>query len=286
MGLIVWSILFGRYNYRVETAEIFFDNLPQTFDGYKIVQISDVHAGSYAGKPIRRFEKAVAMINAQHPDIVVFTGDMVNNFSEELTPLVPIFSQLQAKDGKYAVLGNHDYGGYYRWKSVADSTTNQTAIEHYISMMGFVLLKNRAVTLSRDSAEQIALIGVENWGVKKRFPKRADIETAMLPVIDIPFKLLLSHDPAYWEKRIALKADIALTLSGHSHGMQMGVKLGRQRFSPASVSQRYWAGLYRTDGRYLYVNRGLGVIVFPGRIGMSPEITVITLRKRNCNDKS
>jgi len=278
MALMVWGILFGRYNYKIEPVEIFFDNLPQAFDGYKIVQISDTHAGSYGGN-VKHFEKAVALINAQNPDIIVFTGDLVNNFSEELIPLTPVFSQLQAKEGKYAVLGNHDYGGYYRWKSSADSVANQAAIERHIAMMGFELLKNEAVVFSRNNTEQIALIGVENWGRLKRFPKRADIETAMQPVANIPFKLLLSHDPAYWEENIKGKTDIALTLSGHSHGMQMGIKLGQKRLSPAHFLYRHWSGLYAADNQYLYVNRGLGVVVFPGRIGMSPEITVITLRK-------
>jgi len=279
MGFMVWGILFGRYNYTVEQVEMFFDDLPHSFDGYKIVQITDIHAGSY-GRTIKHFEKAVALINAQEPDIIVLTGDLVNNFSEELILLAPIFSQLQAKTGQYAVLGNHDYGGYYNWENPADSTANQAAIEHYISMMGFKLLKNEAVVFSRNSTEQIALIGVENWGRLKRFPKRADIETAMLPVIDVPFKLLLSHDPDYWEERIKGKTDIALTLSGHSHAMQMGLKLGKKRFSPAHFLYRYWSGIYAAGNQYLYVNRGLGFVVFPGRIGMPPEITVITLKKR------
>ncbi len=279
-GLIAWGILFGRYDYTIEPVEIVFDNLPPAFDGYKIAQISDVHAGSYAGA-VKHFGKAADMVNAQNPDLIVFTGDMVNNFADEAYPLVPIFSKLEAKDGKYAILGNHDYGGYYKWKTSADSVSNHADLERYIGMMGFVLLNNQSVVISRDSLNRIALIGVENWGMQERYPKRADLEAAIQPVAGIPFKLLLSHDPTHWEEKVKGETDIALTLAGHTHGMQMGVKVGKERFSPARIRHHYWAGLYHAGNQYLYVNRGLGVIGFPGRIGMSPEITVITLRKGN-----
>ncbi|MCL2098790.1 MAG: metallophosphoesterase [Bacteroidales bacterium] len=278
MLVIVWGILVGRYNYTVEPVEIFFDNLPESFEGYKIVQISDIHAGSNSGK-FGHFDKLVEMINAQSPDLIVLTGDIVNNFSEELAPLEHVFSQLQAKDGKYAVLGNHDYGGYYQWKNPADSLANHIAIKHYISMMGFELLNNRAIVISRDSINLIALAGVENWGILDRFPKRADIERAIQSVANIPFKILLSHDPDYWEEHIKGKIDVALTLSGHSHGMQMGIKLGQRRFGLSNIIHRYRIGLYQYNNQYLYINRGLGVVAFPGRIGMPPEITVITLQR-------
>jgi len=277
MGIIIWGILLGRYNYTVEPVEIYFDNLPEAFDGYKIIQISDIHAGSDMGA-VGHFEKIVKIINEQCPDLIVFTGDMVNNFSEELAPLAPVLSQLQAKDGKYAVLGNHDYGGYCKWKDLADSVANHAAIKHHIGMMGFELLNNQAVVLHRDSINRIALVGVENWGILDRFPKRADIETAMQPATGIPFRLLLSHDPDYWEEKIKGKIDITLTLSGHSHGMQMGIKLGKNRFPLANIIARYRIGLYQDNNQYLYINRGLGVVAFPGRIGMPPEITVIMLK--------
>ena len=277
-GLIIWGHFFGRYNYTVEKVEITFDMLPPAFDGYKIIQISDVHAGSFAGF-FNRFQEVVDIINEQHPDLIVFTGDMVNNFAEELYPLIPIFSQFRAHDGKYAVLGNHDYGGYYRWKTPTDSVANHTAIEQGLAMMDFVLLNNRAVVLSKGSLNRVALVGLENWGIKQRHPKRGDIVQATDSVRDIPFKILLSHDPSFWSDKIESKKDIALTLSGHTHGMQMGVKLKERRYSPAKYLYRYWAGLYQENNSYLYVNRGLGIIGFPGRIGMSPEITVLILRK-------
>ena len=221
------------------------------------------------------------MINAQNPDLIVFTGDMVNNFAEEAYPLIPIFSQLEAKDGKYAVLGNHDYGGYYDWEEPADSVNNHIDLERCIATMGFVLLNNQAVVIGRDNLNRIALIGVENWGVEEYRPKQGAVESAMWPVSDAPFKILLSHDPSHWVEKIRQKTDITLTLSGHTHGMQMGVKVGKKRFSPARMRYRYWAGLYREGRQYLYVNRGLGVVGFPGRIGMPPEITVIRLKTKN-----
>jgi predicted MPP superfamily phosphohydrolase len=277
--LIIWGIFFGRYAYEIETVDIKFEHLPDAFDGFKIVQISDVHAGSSFGT-VNRFRKVVDIVNGQEPDIIVFTGDMVNNFVEEAYPFIPIFSELSAKEGKYAVLGNHDYGGYYNWKAVEDEEKNLRDLENAISEMGFTIMNNGAVTLVRDSTDRIALIGVENWGIKSRHPKKGDIGKAMETVHDTPFKILLSHDPSYWTEAVAEKTDIALTLSGHTHGMQAGIKIGKKRYSPAAMQYKYWAGLYEIKGRYLYVNRGLGVIGYPGRIGMSPEISVINLHTR------
>jgi predicted MPP superfamily phosphohydrolase len=271
-------------------VEISFDNRPAAFDGYKIVQISDVHAGSFDGS-VRYFQKAADLINSQQPDLIVFTGDMVNNFAEETVPLIPIFSQLYARDGKYAVLGNHDYGGYYDWDTPADSVNNHETLKSAIEKMGFALLNNQSAALGRDHSDsspdtltnRIALIGTENWGKGERRPKYADLEKATETVRDIPFKLLLSHDPLFWHETVKDRTDISLTLSGHTHGMQFGVKLGKKRYSFGILrGYRYLAGLYQTNRKYLYVNRGLGVIGFPGRIGMSPEITVITLRKEGC----
>ncbi len=277
--LILWGIFFGRFNFTVDHVEVTIDDLPPAFNGYKIVQISDIHAGSFAGFA-KRFRKAVDLINKQEPNLIVFTGDMVNNFAEEATPLIPVFSQLEARDGKYAVLGNHDYGGYFDWDSPADSAMNHADLEYAIERMGFVLLNNQSVVVSRYNDDPMALIGIENWGIAERHPKRGDLEKAMKPVRDIPFKVLLSHDPSFWDEYVEGKTDIALTLSGHTHGMQMGVKLGKKRYGPAFLFRyRHWAGLYQIGKQYLYVNRGLGVIGFPGRIGMSPEITVITLWK-------
>jgi len=277
LGIFVWSIFWGRYNFTVEQVEITFDHLPSAFNGYKIVQISDIHTGSFADAA-NKFQKAVDLINIQEPDLIVMTGDMVNNFAEEITPMIPIFSQMNARAGKFAVLGNHDYGGYHKWHSDADSTANHKAIINNIEQMGFMLLNNQSVVLREDS-DFIALAGVENWSVTKRRPKLGNIEKAMEDG-DLPFKILLSHDPSFWHEMIRGKTDIALTLSGHTHGMQMGVKIGKKTYSLGILRGfRYLSGLYQKDRQYLYVNRGLGVIGFPGRFGMSPEITVITLHK-------
>ena len=277
--LVVWGILFGRYNNTVEQVEIIIDDLPPAFNDYKIVHISDIHAGSSAGF-VRQFQKAVDLINQQEPNLIVFTGDMVNNFAEEIPSLVPVFAQLNARDGKYAVLGNHDYGGYYEWNNPADSVANHEALEQAFVQMGFVLLKNQSVVVSRYNLDRMALIGIENYGFNERHPKRGDLEKAMDSVQNVPFKVLLSHDPKFWPEKVEGKTDIVLTLSGHTHGMQIGMKLGKKYFGLAPLlGFRYWAGLYQKGNQYLYVNRGLGVIGYPGRVGMWPEITVITLWK-------
>jgi len=278
--LVMWGILFGKYDCTVERVEIAFDHLPAEFDGYKIVQISDVHAGSFAGS-FDYFQKATDLINSQQPDLIVFTGDMVNNFAEETFSLIPIFSQLNSRDGKYAVLGNHDYGGYYDWKTSIDSINNHNALQRAIERMGFVLLNNQSLAMSKGHSDSIALIGIENWGIERRRPKYANFEQALETKRDIPFKLLLSHDPSFWHEKVKDKTDITLTLSGHTHGMQIGVKIGKKRYSFGKLQGfRYLSGLYHINEQYLYVNRGLGVIGFPGRIGVSPEITVIILRMK------
>ena len=276
--LILSGILFGRYHYTVNHVEIEFANLPRAFNEYKIVQISDIHAGSFAGSA-KRFQKVIDMINKEEPNLIVFTGDMVNNFAGETTALIPIFSQLYARDGKFAVLGNHDYGGYSDWDTPADSVANHEAIKNAIEQMGFVLLNNQSVIINHYNTDRIALIGVENYGSVNRHPKRGNLEKAIESVSDIPFKVLLMHNPLFWPVKVRGKTDIALTLAGHTHGMQVGIKFGIQRFIPARFRYRYGAGLFQTGRQYLYVNRGLGVIGFPGRIGMWPEITVIHLLK-------
>jgi predicted MPP superfamily phosphohydrolase len=277
--LMIWGVFYERYHYQVNRVEIACDALPAKFDGFKIVQISDLHAGSLFGS-VHRMERLTDMVNRQQADIIVFTGDFVNNFAEEIVPVIPIFSRMEALTGKFAILGNHDYGIYYKWETPAGKAKNQQELEKNIALMGFDLLKNRATVIEKDSANRIAIAGVENWGIRKRHPKLGNIATATASVQDVPFKILLSHDPSFWQEHIKGKTDIPLTLSGHTHGMQMGVRLGEKRYSPAQMAHTYFAGLYRENDQYLYVNTGLGVIGFPGRIGMPPEITVITLKTR------
>ncbi|MDR0713875.1 MAG: metallophosphoesterase [Bacteroidales bacterium] len=277
-ALSVWAVFVEQYEYRVYRTSFSFAMLPEKFDGFRIVQISDLHAGSMWGKA-HKLQTVVDSINGLHPDMIVFTGDFVNNFADELLPVIPLFSRLTAPAGKIAILGNHDYGGYCKWTTQADSIANLRAIERNIACMGFKLLKNEAITIERDSVNSIALIGVENWGVKKRHPKRADLQKAIASVRHIPFKILLSHDPAFWPRFVTEKTDIRLTLSGHTHGTQMGIKTGEKRFSPVQIFYKYWVGSYRENDQYLYINPGLGVGGFPGRMGMPPEITVIELTK-------
>jgi len=277
--LFVWGIVFGRYNFTVEQVEIPLANLPQSFDGYRIVHLSDIHTGSFVGS-VHRFQEVTDLINEQMPDLIVMTGDVVNNFADEILPFIPIFSQMKARDGKFAVLGNHDYGGYHDWSNLADSVANFKAIKNNIEQMGFTVLENQSITIERGDSCRIALVGVENWGIFERFPKRADLEKALETVRDVPFRILLTHDPAFWTKFVEGKADIALTLAGHTHGMQLGLKIGNKRYNPLfKMRFGFLAGLYQTGEQYIYINRGLGVGLFPGRIGMPPEITVITLRK-------
>ncbi|MDR3094616.1 MAG: metallophosphoesterase [Bacteroidales bacterium] len=280
--LMVWGIVYGRHIFRVNRIEIVFSDLPEQFDGFRILQISDLHTGSFFGN-YSHFAHLADSIAAAQADLIVCTGDFVNFVADELLPVVPYLAKLEAPCGKLAILGNHDYGAYSKWKTAADSIVHQRALEHNIALTGFELLKNSAVVIEKDSVNRIAIVGVENWGTRKRkkYPRRADIAAATASVSDIPFKILLSHDPTFWQKHIQGKSDIQLTLSGHTHGTQMGIQLGKFKFSPAQIMYPYWAGLYGDNNRYLYVNNGVGVIGFPGRIGMPPEITIFTLKRKS-----
>jgi predicted MPP superfamily phosphohydrolase len=280
--LMVWGIVAGRHHLLVNRVELAFDDLPEQFDGFRILQISDLHTGSFLGD-YSHFEHLADSITSLQADLIVCTGDFVNFVADELLPVIPCLAKLEAPYGKLAVLGNHDYGAYFEWESSADSIAHQRKLEHNVALAGFNLLNNRAVILEKDTLNRIAIVGVENWGTRKRerYPRRANLPAATASVGDIPFKILLSHDPTFWQMHVQGKSDIQLTLSGHTHGTQMGVKLGKFKFSPAQILYPYWSGLYEVNDRYLYVNNGVGVIGFPGRIGMPPEITVITLKRKS-----
>jgi len=271
----IWGMARGRFNFRVEQINLTFPNLPKTFDGLKIVQISDIHIGGFKGFEAQVME-AINMVNAQQPDIILFTGDLVNNFNEELNGWLPILSRMHAKIGKYSTLGNHDYGDYYQWRSKAEKAANLKKIEEAHALMGFVLLNNESVTLTKND-EKIALIGVENWG-HKPFPQYANFEKASRAITDHPFKILLSHDPDHWDAKIMKKTDVDVTFAGHTHGMQFGFRFAGMEWSPAKYKYKRWAGLYQEGTQYLYVNRGFGYIGYPGRVGMPPEITVMVLK--------
>ena len=270
------GIFFGKYRYRIINHEINFKNLPKKFDGYKLVQLSDFHCGSLENKHM--VDKAIKMINDENADLIVFTGDFVNNRYEEVKPWVKSFSKLKAKDDMISVLGNHDYGDYQRWSSKFEKEENFKNLLEIQKKIGFKVLMNENKYIIRGD-EKIAIVGVENWGA--RFNQLGDIEKSIQNISEIDFKIVLSHDPTHWEKILKdhpKKFD--LTLSGHTHGMQFGIEIpGIIKWSPVKWVYKYWAGLYTHNGKYLNVNRGFGVLAFPGRVGIWPEITSITLKR-------
>lgn len=273
---ILSGILFGRWNWKIHRVELAFDDLPKELDGLKIVQISDVHVGSF-GKHFAKVEGAIERLNALKPDYVLFTGDLVNNKSGEMDNWKGIFSKIEARLGKFSILGNHDYGDYVQWRSAEDKEKNLQQLIHIHREIGFTPLLNRNVPLSEDE-NGAYLIGVENWGTG--FKQKGELSKAMEGVHPESFKLLMSHDPSHFDAQV-LDTDIDLTLSGHTHGMQFGIERFGIRFSPVQWRYPRWAGLYQVGKQYLYVNRGFGFLGFPGRVGIYPEITEIVLRKKN-----
>ncbi len=274
---LIYSIAIGRFNFKLNKQTLYFDRLPKAFDGYKIVQFSDLHAGSLIGQQAE-FKKAMEMINEQNADIIVFTGDMVNDVAEELDDWIELLSTLKAKVGKYSIFGNHDYGNYNWWENDEKKSANVDKLKQYHEKIGFNLMLNSSEIMEKDG-EKIALLGVENWGERNFQYGRLDI--AQEKVKDIPFKILLSHDPSHWDNQVVEKTDIALTLSGHTHGMQMALNFGGYTWNPISHKFKRRNGLYFEGNQQLYVNTGLGYIDFPGRIGADPEITVFELRVKN-----
>jgi predicted MPP superfamily phosphohydrolase len=279
-GSILGGFLYGitnRYNYRVHRVKIKFPNLPAAFRGMKLVQISDVHSGSFDNH--RAVERGVDMVMAENADVIFFTGDLVNNRAEEIQPYTDIFSKLKAPFGVYSTLGNHDYGDYEQWPSAEAKVKNLQWLKDTHAAMGWRLLMNEHVLLERNG-ENIAVVGIENWGAKAHFPKYGDMKQAYagLPEKQVPFKILLSHDPSHWDAQVRTEyKDVDLTLSGHTHGMQFGIDIPGIKWSPVQYIYRNWAGLYKEGKQYLYVNRGFGFLGYTGRLGILPEITVIEL---------
>ncbi|GAA4280977.1 metallophosphoesterase [Gaetbulibacter aestuarii] len=273
-GVIAYGIFRAVYNFKIYHHKIHFKTLPKAFNNLKIIHISDIHLGSF-NKRYQVLDKAVNLINHQHPDLILFTGDLVNNYAWELEGWENTFKKLKAKLGKYAVLGNHDYGDYSEWDSKEEKRNNLQKIKVFYDTIGFNLLLNTSDTLSYLN-EKIAIVGVENWG-NPPFKQYGHLDVAMDYVVNIPFKILLSHDPSHWDEEVIEKTDIALTLSGHTHGMQLGFTYKNKTWSPIKYKYKRWAGLYHHKEQYLYVNRGLGWIGFPGRLGMRPEISVLKL---------
>ncbi|MGB3343611.1 MAG: metallophosphoesterase [Aequorivita sp.] len=274
--VILYAISKAVYKFKVYRITIPFKDLPEAFEDLKIVQISDLHLGSFNYR-YRILERAVTIINELDADLILFTGDLVNNFAWELNGWDPVLKKISAKMGKFAVLGNHDYGDYSYWDSPEAKRENFEAIKNFFQEIDFTLLLNEAVPIMENN-QNIAIVGVENWGLPP-FRQDGDLKEAMKEVEDIPFKILLSHDPSHWDAEVARHTNIALTLSGHTHGMQAGINFMGKQWSPIKYKYKRWAGLYNLKEQYLYVNRGLGWLGFPGRTGMRPEITLIELKK-------
>ena len=272
--LAIDGIIFGKYRHTVRKVKLRFKNLPENFKGYKIVQISDVHSGSFFNP--QKLQKAIDLINEQDADVVLFTGDMVNNYADEFKPFIPLFKSIKAKDGKFSILGNHDYGDYGAWNSREEKAQNIPTLKNYQAEAGFKLLRNENIALEKNG-EKIYLLGVENWGIKP-FPQYGDLDKALKGVPEDAIKVLMSHDPTHFDEVVKKhKTNVHLTLSGHTHGMQFGLDLKNIKWSPVKFKYKKWADLYESEGKYLYVNRGFGVIAYPGRVGINPEITVIEL---------
>lgn len=276
---LLYGMYKGKYNFRVLNYTLHFDDLPEAFDGYRITQISDIHSGSFDDK--EKIAYAVNLIKEQEGDVILFTGDLVNNKASEMHPWKELFGQLSAKDGVYSVLGNHDYGDYVNWNSREEKHQNLEDLKQLQREMGFDLLLNESRYIERNG-QKIALIGVENWG-RGGFKKAGDLKKASENIDPNDFKILMSHDPSHWED-VVIHDDYHyhLTLSGHTHGMQFGIEIpGWIKFSPIQWRYKYWAGVYEELGQYINVNRGFGFLGYPGRVGMWPEITVIELKKRS-----
>ena len=274
---ILYGMYKGKYNFKVLKYALHFEDLPEAFDGFKLTQISDIHSGSFDN--IEKVKYAIDLINEQQSDVILFTGDMVNNKATELEPYVSVFNKLKARDGMFSILGNHDYGDYIRWNSDEEKRQNLEDLKGLQKDIGFDVLLNENRFIEKNG-ERIALIGVENWG-KGGFKKAGDLQKAKSQVDKKDFKILMSHDPSHWDAEVVNDDyHYHLTLSGHTHGMQFGIEIpGWFKWSPVKWRYKRWAGIYEELGQYINVNRGFGYLAFPGRVGIWPEITVIELKK-------
>ena len=273
---LLYGMYRGKYNYKVLSYNLEFEDLPDAFDGFKITQISDIHSGSFDNQT--KVQYGVDLVNQQKSDLVLFTGDLVNNRADEIKPWIKIFNKIKAEFGVFSILGNHDYGDYMRWESPAAKRKNMEDLYDAHNEMGWDLLLNESRFIEKDG-DRLAIIGVENWG--SGFKKAGDLNKALNKVSEKDFKILLTHDPSHWEAQVIPHPfKIHLTLSGHTHGMQFGIEIpGIIKWSPAKWRYKQWAGVYGENKQYLNVNRGFGYLAYPGRVGMWPEVSVITLSK-------
>ncbi len=275
-GSLFGTLLYGfsnKYNYQVKRVKLAYQNLPAAFKGMKLVHISDIHSGSFQNKAA--VNHGVDMILKENADLILFTGDLVNDRATEMYDYMDVFGRLKAPMGVFSTLGNHDYGDYVAWPTQEEKKQNLADLKKVHQDLGWKLLMNEHVVFNR-ADEQIALLGIENWGAKGRFPKYGKMAEAYPGTENIPFKILMSHDPSHWDAEVKTKyADIDLMLAGHTHGMQFGLENPYFKWSPVQWMYHQWAGLYEDGKQKLYVNRGYGFIGYPGRVGIMPEITVI-----------
>lgn len=276
---IAHGMIAGRWRYRVRRETVYYDDLPAAFDGFTITQLSDIHSGSF--DPVDHLEEVragIKLAREQNSDLFLFTGDLVNNTASEMIPWKKEFATLRAPFGQYSVLGNHDYGDYISWDSPAAKMQNMQDLYQTHTDVGFRLMRDESIVLEK-GGEQIYLVGVENWGAGG-FKQKGDIDKALANVPKDAFKILMSHDPSHFDEVVSKhETDVHLTFSGHTHGAQFGVEIPWLKWSPVQFRYRRWAGLYNEGKRHLYVNRGFGFLGFPGRVGIWPEVTVITLKK-------
>lgn len=272
-----YGILSGAHDYRVRRVTVRLPNLPAAFDGIRIGQLSDIHSGSFFNRVAVR--GGVEMLMQEKPDLVFFTGDLVNNVADEVKEYISIFDEVKAPLGVYSVLGNHDYGDYVLWPSAQAKRQNLADLKEAHRLMGWQLLNNEN-TILRQGGEQLAVVGVENWSAIGRFPRHGNLEQALKGTEEAAVRLLLSHDPTHWDAQVRPEfPQVDVMFAGHTHGMQFGIEVGNFKWSPAQLMYRQWAGLYQQEQQYLYVNRGFGFIGFPGRIGILPEITIMELKR-------
>jgi predicted MPP superfamily phosphohydrolase len=274
---LIYGVVVNAYNYQIRRVTLKFPNLPEAFDGFRFVQISDIHSGSF--NRTEPLVYAVETINKMEADAILFTGDLVNNITDEVLPYMDIFSKLKAKEGVLSITGNHDYGDYVPWDSVEEKKANFQRFMKAHADLGWRLLMNEHKILERNG-QQIAIIGIENWGQALHFPKYGKLDQAYKGTEEVPFKILMSHDPSHWDAEVRPKyPDIDLTLSGHTHGFQFGIETKYFKWSPSQWVYKQWAGLYTEGKQHIYVNRGFGFLGYPGRVGILPEITEITLKR-------
>lgn len=276
LAAMTYGIVSGAHDYRVRRQKLFLPNLPKSFDGIRIAQVSDIHSGSFFNKIA--VQGGVDMLLAEKPDLIFFTGDLVNNRSSEVNDYIDIFGKLKAPLGVYSVTGNHDYGDYVSWDSQKAKMQNFEDLKKAHKLLGWDLLMNENRILEQ-SGDKIAIIGIENWGAKARFPKYGKMDLAYQGTEEAAVKILLSHDPSHWDAEVIPKyKDIDLMLAGHTHGMQFGIEIAGIKWSPIQYMYKQWAGMYQNGNQHLYVNRGYGYLGFPGRVGILPEITIIELK--------